>query len=261
MELDYKKYAWMAGALALICLAFASVTSGLSDLDGMKHPNGQVASITVSGEGEMTAIPDVAMITFTVRETAKTSPEAQKAAEAKVTKALDAIYKLGVDKKDVKTVSYNISPKYETQGGYCTGYTCPPTKTVVVGQEVSETISVKVRKTDTTGEVLGAIGAANITEMTGPEYTVDDKTKIEADAKALAIKDAKVKAQATADALGVSLGAITQFSENNGGYYPVMYRADAVSMKAAGAVAPEAVSVPVGENIIKSSVSITYSLK
>jgi uncharacterized protein YggE len=130
-----------------------------------------------------------------------------------------------------------------------------------MGQEVSETISVKVRKTDTTGEVLGAIGAANITEMTGPEYTVDDKTKIEADAKALAIKDAKVKAQATADALGVSLGAITQFSENNGGYYPVMYRADAVSMKAAGAVAPEAVSVPVGENIIKSSVSITYSLK
>lgn len=259
MELDYKKYAWISGAVALLCLSFAAITAGLSDLDGMKHPNGQVASITVSGEGEMTAIPDVAMITFSVRETAKTSPEAQKATETKVNKALEAIAKLGVDKKDIKTLSYSINPKYETQGGYCVTYPCPPTKTIVVGQEVSQTISVKVRKTDSTGEILAAIGSANITDMSGPEFTIDDKTKIEADAKALAIKDAKTKAQAIADALGVSLGAVTQYNEDNGGYYPVMYRADTMSMKA-GAV-PESVSVPAGENIIKSKVSITYSLK
>ncbi len=258
---NYKKHAWLAGTLASVCIAFAAVAFGLSNLDGIKHPAGQVASISVSGEGEVTAIPDIAAVSFTVRESAKTVPEAQKLAEAKITQGLKALEALGVDKKDTKTLSYTVNPKYESQQtGYCTGYVCPPTKTIVTGYEVSQSVNVKVRKVDQAGEVIGALGKVNITEISGPDFTVDDMDKSQADAKALAIKDAKDKAEATAKALGVKLGAITQFSEEGmGGVYPMMYRAESVSMGMSKA--SDAVSLPQGENVIKSRVTITYTLK
>lgn len=260
MESSYKKNAWIAATVALVCISFAAFTFGMSSLDAIKHPNGQVATISVSGEGEVITIPDIATVTFTVRESAKTVPEAQKLAEAKVAAGLKGLEALDVEKKDTKTISYNVGPKYESQQtGYCNGYICPPVKTVVTGYEVTETISVKVRKVDQAGSVIGVLGKANITEITGPEFTVDDMDKAKEDAKKEAIKKAQAKAKVEADALGVSLGAIISFSED-GGYYPapMMYKAD--TMLASGE-ATEAVSLPQGENTIKSRVTITYTIK
>ncbi len=257
---NYKKYAWIAGTVALVCISYAALGFGMNNFDAIKHPNGAVASISVTGDGEVTAKPDIATVSFTVRESAKTVPEAQKLTDTKIAGGLKALVALGVNKeKDVKTLSYNVSPKYETQQtGYCNGYVCPPSKTVVIGYEVTQSVTVKVRKVDQAGEVLGALGKVNITEISGPEFTVDDMDKVQADAKALAITKAQEKAEVTAKALGVRLGAITQFSEDNGGYYPVMYRTDstmAMNQKA------EAVTVPSGENVVKSRVTITYTLK
>jgi uncharacterized protein YggE len=255
---NYKKYTMYAGTLALVCIAFAAIAFGMNNLDAIKHPNGQVASISVTGEGEVTAVPDIATVSFTVRESGKTVPEAQKLAEAKIAAAMKSLKALNVNTdKDVKTLSYTVNPKYESQQmGYCSGYVCPPTKTVVNGYEVAESVSIKVRKVDQAGDVIGALGKENITEINGPDFTVDDMDKAQADAKALAIKQAKDKAEVTAKALGVSLGSITQFSEDgNGGYYPMM------AMSSGMAKSADTVSLPQGENVIKSHVTITYTLK
>lgn len=256
-----KRYFWMAGTLTLLCVSFASIAFGLNNLSERRHPNGQVASITVTGEGEVTAPPDIATITFTIRESAKTVPDAQKLVEKKLDEALKAIDALGVNKKDTKTLSYTINPKYESQGAaYCISGYCPPMKTVITGYEVAQSISVKVRKIDSAGEVLGAVGKANITEVSGPDFTVDDMDKPQAEAKGIAIEKAKAKAKVTANALGVSLGSIIQFSEDSGSY-PMMYRAEAaMSVKAMGG-AMDAVSLPQGESVIKKTVTITYELR
>jgi uncharacterized protein YggE len=83
-----------------------------------------------------------------------------------------------------------------------------------------------------------------------------DEAKAEAKEKAIA--QAREKAKATAKALGADLGDVMQFSEDNGGYYPAMYKASDVGM-GMGSASPE-VSLPQGENVIKSRVTITYSL-
>lgn len=260
MENTYKKYTWIAGTLAFVAIAFSQLSSGLHDLNTIKHPNGQMASITVTGEGEVTALPDVATITLTVREEAKTVPEAQKVAEAKVAQVLKSLNALNIEKKDTKTLSYTINPKYEPQtASYCVGYTCPPVKTVVVGYEVAQTIQINVRKIDQAGEVIGVIGKANITEVSGPEFKVEDMDKAKAEAKAIAIKKAEDKAKVTAKALHVGLGSILSFSEDNGGNYPMYARAEMMSMKVVGA--SDAVSLPQGESVIKSTVTITYTLE
>jgi uncharacterized protein YggE len=143
---------------------------------------------------------------------------------------------------------------------YCTGYVCPPTKTIVTGYEVAQSVTVKVRKVDQAGEVVGLLGKINITEINGPEFTVDDIDNVKAEAKVIAIKKAQAKAEEEAKALGVSLGAIISFNEDNGGYYP-MYSAKAVSMDMRGAESSVSASLPQGENVIKSRVTITYTIK
>ena len=260
MESTTKHRALMVGTFALLAISFAAIAFGMNNLQEIKHPNGQVASISVSGEGEVTAVPDIATVTFTVRESGKTVPDAQRLSEAKIAAGIKALATLGVDKKDTKTLSYTVSPKYESQQtGYCNGYGCPPTKTVINGYEVTQSVTVKVRKVDQAGEVLGLLGKANITEMSGPDFTVDNMDAVQAEAKAIAIEKAKEKAKKTAKALGVSLGSITQFSDDNGGYYPTMYMAKTVSSGMDASA--ERVSLPAGENVIKSRVTITYTLK
>ncbi|MEI6810525.1 MAG: SIMPL domain-containing protein [Candidatus Nomurabacteria bacterium] len=253
---DFKKFTFISGGVALITIALLAIVMSLSEWKTMSRGGSNSASITVSGVGEITAAPDIATVNFTIRESAKTVPEAQKLAEAKMVKALSSLSALGIDKKDTKTVSYTVNPKYESQATYCTNGYCPVGKTTITGYEISESVQVKVRKIEKAGDVLGALGAINITEISGPEFTVDDINKANADAKAKAIADARSKAKATADALGVSLGSITQYSEDNGGYYPVAYGMGA-SMKSQ---AMDSVSVPTGESVIKAHVSVTYSV-
>ena len=257
MNEQYKQYAWLAGTTAGVAVALLALTMSVSEYKSWKHVNGQMATITVSGEGEVTAAPDIATVTFTVRETAKTVPEAQKAVEAKVKTALASMKALGVAEKDTKTISYTVNPKYETQMIYCITVPCPQGKTTIVGYDVANTIQVKVRKVEVAGDVLGAIGKANITEISGPEFTVDDMDKVQADAKEKAIANAKEKAEATAKSLGVSLGTISQFNDD-GGYQPTFYRAEAMMSKAGAGM--DSVSIPSGESVIKSRVTITYTL-
>jgi uncharacterized protein YggE len=253
---DYKKYAWIAGTFALAGIFFASVAMGAVSLKALDHPNGQAGTITVSGEGEVTALPDIATVTVTIRESAATVPQAQKLVEEKVKKAIEALSGLGVEEKDQKTISYTVNPKYEY-----TQVTYPGVSTSkIVGYEAAQMVEIKVRKIDSAGEIVGVLGAANITEISGPSFTVEDMDKAQAEAKAKAIEKALAKARETARSLHTDLGEIVQFSEDNGGYYPIMYARDAMSTQAVGKAASPEATLPLGESVIKSRVTITYSL-
>lgn len=252
---DYRKYAWIAGTLALAGIFFATVAFGIAEVKKMDNPHGESGTITVTGEAEVSAVPDIATVTITVRESASTVPAAQEKVEAKVIAAINSLANLGVEEKDRKTLYYNVAPKYEyTSGG---GYATNPR---IVGYEASQTVEIKVRNIDAAGDVIGALGGANITEIQGPTFTVENPDKLTAEAKEEAIEKAREKALATARALRTDLGEVIQFSEDGGGYYPPMYSRDAVSTQAkGGALGPE-VTLPTGENVIKVRVTITYSL-
>lgn len=253
-------YVWRTGTLLAVCLSVLALTYAYGEVKSWSNPATLGATITVSGTGEATAIPDIATISFTVREVAKTVPEAQKLVEAKAKPAIDALTKIGVASKDLKTLSYTVNPKYEYT-------TCAPTapycqqKQIIVGYEVAQTTQAKIRKIDSAGEAIAIIGDNKISEMNGPTFEVDDIEKVKAEAKEAAIKDARAKASKTADSLGVSLGRITGFNED-GGYSPapMMMRAEVASFGMAKD-SLQAVSVPQGETVMKTNVSITYELK
>lgn len=263
---NYRKYAWMVGTLTLAGIFFAAISFGVSEWKLAKYPNGQTPSVTVSGEGEVTAAPDIATVTFTIRESAKTVPEAQKLAEKKINDAMTKLITLGVSQKDQRTVSYYVNPKYEnvpvetSVSGVARGMMIayPVTNQKIVGYEVAETIEVKVRNVDSAGDVMRVLGEANITEMNGPTFTVENPDKIEAEAKEKAIAEARQKASATAKSLGVHLGTVVQYNEDNGNNYP-MYSKSMMATGMGGGPSSD-VTLPTGENTFKVRVTITYRL-
>lgn len=219
-------------------------------------------TITINGKGEIFAVPDVAEFSFSVVESGATVAEAQGKATTKMNSILEAIKAMNIEEKDIKTTGYNSYPKYEYRsGGVCTDFSCPPSRQVLIGYEVSQNISVKVRNTDMAGEALtkvGGLGASNISSL---NFVTDDIESVRAEARDMAIKDAKEKAKVLSKSLGVRLGDIISYSEY--GDYPMPYyggvmMAEAKSMDATISVPPE---LPVGENQIISNVSITYEVR
>lgn len=226
------------------------------------------ATIVVSGEGEQFAKPDIATLSYTVRDTKKIVADAQKAVTTKTDSVFAALKALGIADKDVKTISYNINPHYEwNQGVYCpvsmspegVAYPCPPGRQVLTGYEVSQSVEVKVRAIDTTGAVLGKLGDLGVTEVGTVSFSIEDEDAVKAKARDEAITKAKDQAQILADQLGVSLARIVSFSESGGGFMPYYMKADSVGT---GMATPSAApSVPTGENRIVSNVTITYEIR
>lgn len=254
----------MFKALAFGAVAFVAIVYGLARLSEMRFIGTGVSAtntISVSGEGEVFAVPDIATFTLTIREEAKTVEEAQAAATTKSNSALSTLRAAGIEDKDIKTVGYNVNPQYDwvqetrcAAGAYCPG------KQVLRGYEVYQSLSVKVRDTKNAGNILSQVGK-DVSDVSGLSFTIDDDAKLQADARAKAITDARGKADVLASDLGVKIVRIVGFNENTGGNEPYPMYAKAMAMDSAMGESAPAPELPAGENKITSNVTITYEIK
>jgi uncharacterized protein YggE len=217
-------------------------------------------TITVQGAGQATLPPDVARVSFTVENTAAAVAGAQAATTKQANAALDFVKGQGIADKDVKTLSYNISPQYSYPNPCPLGSMCPTYSGApkVTGYQVSETIQVTMHDLTAVGTMLGGLGKLGVQNLNGPAFALDDATAGYDAARADAISKAKAQATLLAKQLGVALNKIVNFSESSGGYaYPVY----AMSMSTADSKTAPTPNVPVGENTYNASVSITYEIR
>ena len=239
------------------------------------------STIVVSGAGDAYAIPDIAAFSFSVVETDKTVKQAQDKANQKINDALAAVRASGVADKDIQTTGYNVYPKYDYQSAVCpqplrmnvsSGVTasgsvgtdaisyCPPGKQVLTGYEVDQTITVKVRDTSKVGDLVTKVGAIAVSNISGIEFSVDNREQYVAQARTKAIIEAKAKAKELAKELGVKLGSIISYNES--GSSPIYYGMGVKSLDvSASSIAPAVAELPTGQNKITSDVSITYEIK
>ncbi len=215
--------------------------------------------ISVSGESEVFAVPDTASLSFGATAFASTVSDAQQEVTKKINAALDMLKKAGIEEKDIKNTDYSISPHYEYPQIYCIKAPCPSPRQTLTGYDVTQTVSVKIRDTKKVGDILGNLGELGLSNVSGVTFTIDDEDGLRADAREKAIKMAQEKAEKLADDLDVSLGRIVSFSES--GDYPMPYAYGRGGDAVMNMAAPEKVSVPVGENKIMSTVTITYEIK
>jgi uncharacterized protein len=241
--------------LLVILIAFAAVKT-ISELKAMSYIGKGTTMqnvINVTGKGEVLTTPDIATFSFTVSEEDLIVSNAQKAATDKMNKILGYVKTSGVEEKDVKTVSYDIYPRYD--------YERTTYKQVLAGYVVSQTIQVKVRKMGDAGKLLSGIGEFGATNVSGLTFTVDSQDELAREARDKAIADAREQAEELARSLGVRLGNITSFYESTPHQpYPIYYSRD-MAMNGGSMVENQAATIPGGESKITSNVTITYEIK
>lgn len=212
------------------------------------------STILITGHGEVKAVPDIANISFSITKEAKTVKEAQALVTEVETKALALLKENKVAENDIKTTNSSFNPKYkyEYKGAYY------PQNSVIVGYEVFESIEVKVRDIDNVGVLIEGLGSVGVSNLNGPNFAIDKEDVLKADARKLAIEEAKAKAEVLAKDLGVKLGKIVSFNENNYGGVPIYYAKAGLEADAAQNSAP---ALPKGENTISSDVTIVYKIR
>lgn len=205
-----------------------------------------------TGTGTATEVPDLAMLSLGINEQGSSLATAQASANKKSQTLVDSIKKLGVEDRDIKTTSYNVTPNYDykTNSRNISGYS------------ISINYSVKVRDLDKVNDVLNEATAQGANNIGGISLGFSDEKKDSLLEKARidAIAEAKKKGESLASLSGLSLGRILNVSE---GYNSVPYLNRTTSFEASadmGQAMPEAAIEP-GESEISTTVSITWEVR
>ena len=218
-----------------------------------------MSSITVSGNGEAVAVPDIATFSVTIEHESLLVSKAQESTTELTKEALDFLKKNGVAEKDIKTTAYNIYPKYDYQTIQCFAYPCPSGRQTLLGYVVSQSIDVKVREIEDAGKLVAGMGELWVTQVSGLSFTVEEEDAVLKEARDKAITDAQIRAKELARSLGVKLVRIVGFSE--GGNYPIYYAKNAAFGMGGDTASAPTPELPAGENKYQSNVSITYEIR
>lgn len=254
-----RKIMAMAGVMAIVALAAYSYYT----IKQSKYLYGGPVTISVIGKGEVFAKPDIATFSFTVDAKEVDAVTSQNKANETMATVLAYLKESGVDEKDVKTSQYNLNPRYEYSQTPCTQWSCPPQEEPkLIGYEVSQSVSVKVRDTNKAGELVSGVGSKGAQNVSGLSFTIDDEDTLKDEARELAIADAQEQAKVLAKNLGKYLGRMTGYWEMQGGSPMPYYGMGGDSMmKAESAVASSPAELPTGENTITAKVNISYEVR
>jgi len=217
-------------------------------------------TISVSGKGEVYAKPDLALTSFTVKTEKKTVASAMSENTKKMNAIIETIKKAGVDKKDLKTISFNMYPRYEyREEAVYQGRLPVEGRRILVGYEVSQSLQVKIRDMEKIGDIIQRATSAGANQAGGLQFTIDDIDGIKEEARGEAIDDAKLKAKKIAKQLGVDLVRIVSFGESGGQIPRYDYAMKTIAMDEAGG--GELPNIETGENKIEVNVSISYEIQ
>jgi uncharacterized protein YggE len=250
------------GLLLLLMVVVALGSYAMLNLEKLQYVNPTIATISVAGEGEVLAVPDIGQFSFAVTAEGAEAAVAQEASGTKINAVLAYLKEQGVEDKDIKVEYYNLNPRYRYEERVCmmNSY-CPPGEQIADGFEVTQSVSVKVRDTKKAPTLITGVGEKGATNISSLEFTVDDIEALRDEARAKAITDAQEKAGVLADQLGVRLVKFVSYYED-GGYTEPFYRAKTLSMDAAMAESAfGGAELPVGEESTKVQVTVTYEVK
>jgi uncharacterized protein YggE len=203
-----------------------------------------VATISVSGEAQVSVAPDLAQIDAGVSTEAKTAREASEANNTTMGKVLLALKGAGIDEKDFQTSRLSLQPQYAPNRNG---------PNAIVGYQASNRVTIKLRDVTKVASTIDTLVGAGANNIGGINFMVSGASKLLDDAREQAIADARRKAEIYAKAAGVTLGSPVSISEE-GAPGPMPFRKMAAGMAASAPVAQ-------GEETLQVTVSVSWAIK
>ena len=204
-------------------------------------------TISVSGSGRASTVPDVADVRLGVVVTRRTVAEARTAAAETATSILAALNALDVKRADVRTASLIVQPEYDYKDGV----------QQLRGQSVNHQYLVTVRDLEKLGRVIDDGLAAGATTLDGVSFRTADPGPANAAARVAAFQDARGRADALANEADVVLGPVVSIAETDRVAGPRPFAMGKVGLMAADA-APTPIEA--GENEVVVGLTVVFSI-
>jgi uncharacterized protein len=205
-------------------------------------------TITVSGHGTVTVVPDTADLMAGVQAQAATATEALETVGTKSQALIDTLKASGIDEKDIQTAGLSLYPTYGNDGQRITGY------------QASTNVTATINDVTKVGDVVDALKSLVGEQLTlqGVSFSYKDPEAVLEGARTAAVANAKVRAEQYAKAAGAELGGVLRIVES-GVATPEMYR----ELATASAPAADAskVAVAPGSQDLAADVTVVYEMR
>ena len=205
--------------------------------------------LDISATGEVTRVPDVALISAGVVSRSATASVALQDTADRMQRVLAALKRAGVEDRDIQTSNVSLNPEYrypENQSPQLVGYTA------------SNTVTIRFRDIRSSGKILDALVSQGANQINGPNLTVDKPEAALDEARAKAVAEGRARADLYARSLGMRVVKIVSVSES-GGSYPVP---PPMPMYARAEAAQAADSkIEAGEQKLQVNLAVTFELQ
>lgn len=206
------------------------------------------ATLAVSAQGEAVIKNNVSTVDIGTTKMTASAAEAQALATADMNALTAALLEFGIAADDIRTSSYNVYPRYD--------YNRSPA--VIEGYEATQTLTVKIRKSEVVNAVLGKAAELGMTNIGNLRFEADDTTLAQNEARKDALHKARAQAELIAASLGAKLGNVVNYSENLGDAYPPRLYAEDFAMEAGMGASP---NVQFGQSDVHVQVYVNYAIE
>ena len=232
--------------LIMIALFSAILTTGAPAFSAEQVKERK--SITVQGSSSVTAAPTIAYVNIGVTTFNKNAATAQNENAVKMDRVYKTLASLGIKKDKIKTVNYNISPRYDYKNNVAT----------LAGYNVINSIRVTVMDLKKVSDVLDMTVKEGVNQSNSISFGVTDeeRDKLYLQALSQAVVNAKEKANTIATAAGITISKPANIIEGSSAHFvQPNYRAMDMA-KMASEAAPTPISE--GEMTIGANVTVIY---
>lgn len=231
----------------LLLLGFPAVTLAYDETKP------ETPTLTVSETGTMTQAPDRAFVTFGLETSGKLLAEAQRRNSAIMSKVMDRLRDLQIDKELIQTSSFTVSPQYRPPPNRPADG--PPASPEIVGYIVSNMVTVEIRILDKVGTVIEEVLKAGANSFQRLHWGLRDEQSVRLTALKQAAAKAREKAAVLSEALHVKL--VRVLSATEGGH---MIRPSASVARMAMEASAGEVPISPGELKIEATVTLVYEI-
>lgn len=230
----------VALAIVLNLLLFSSVVNAQTTCDLCD------SILSVTGQGEVKAEPDISTISVFITSRGKAASDATSINASSAQKLIDALTRAGIVQKDIQTQNVSVFPVYKDK------INSQNATNNVIAYEASNSISIIVRKVSDTGSIIDLISNTGDYTISGISFSLEDDTNEKADALDKAITDARNKAEAIAKSARTKITGIKKISADNG--FTANKFTDA-------GIAASPTPVQPGDLTVSASVSVEYIIE
>jgi uncharacterized protein YggE len=210
--------------------------------------------LVLPGKGIARGAPDMALITLGVVSEHETARGALAENNQSMQRILDALKASGMESRDLQTSGFAIDPVYSQPPS---DGSAEPFRPEIVGYRVNNNLTLRIRNLPGLGAVLDQVVTLGANSISGPTFTVEDRSKLEDEAREAAVKDALRKAELYATAAGITLGPVFRIEE---GYLTPPQPLMEGAMMRMDAAAPASVPIESGELTFEVQVTVSWRI-